>query len=167
MAILGKIRERSIFLIFIIGMALLAFVFTGVFDGNSSSSQDPVLIVGEEEVGIDEFSRQVDYAERSYRMSTMQAVNFAYEQSANAKAYAQTFDAIGLQVGKAHIEQFIKNDPNFSSDPQFQGEDGSFDPNLFTDFILDLSQNNPQGFEQWKSKEASIKNNLRVQHHCI
>jgi hypothetical protein len=35
MAILGKIRERSIFLIFIIGMALLAFVFTGVFDGNS------------------------------------------------------------------------------------------------------------------------------------
>ena len=165
MAILGKIRERSIFLIFIIGMALLAFVFTGVFDGNSSSSQDPVLIVGDEEVGIDEFSRQVDYAERSYRMSTMQAVNFAYEQSANAKAYAQTFDAIGLQIVKAHIEQFIKNDPNFSSDPQFQGEDGSFDPNLFTDFILDLSQNNPQGFEQWKSQEASIKNNLRVQQY--
>ncbi|MGB0255115.1 MAG: SurA N-terminal domain-containing protein, partial [Flavobacteriaceae bacterium] len=83
MAILGKIRERSIFLIFIIGMALLAFVFTGVFDGNSSVSQDPVLVVGEEEVGIDEFSRQVEFVERSYRMSTMKAVEFAYEQTTN------------------------------------------------------------------------------------
>ena len=107
MAILSKIRERSIFLIFIIGMALLAFVFTGVFDGNSSTSQDPVLIVGEEEVGIDEFSRQVDFAERNYRMTTMQAVNFAFDQSSNAKAFEQTFDALGLSVGKAHIEQFI------------------------------------------------------------
>lgn len=165
MAILSKIRERSIFLIFIIGMALLAFVFTGVFDGNSSASQDPVLIVGEEEVGIDEFSRQVDFAERNYRMTTMQAVNFAFDQSSNAKAFEQTFDALGLYVGKAHIEQFIENDPNFSADPQFQGEDGSFDPNRFTDFILDLSQNNPQGFEQWKAQEASIKNNIRVENY--
>ena len=166
MAILSKIRERSIFLIFIIGMALLAFVFTGVFDGSSSTSQDPVLIVGDEEVGIDEFSRQVDFAERNYRMTTMQAVNFAYDQSTNAKAFEQTFDALGLFVGKTHIEQFIENDPNFSADPQFQGEDGSFDSNLFTDFILDLSQNNPQGFEQWKAQEASIKNNIRVQHYA-
>lgn len=165
MAILSKIRERSIFLIFIIGMALLAFVFTGVFDGSSSTSQDPVLIVGDEEVEIDEFSRQVDFAERNYRMTTMQAVNFAYDQSTNAKAFEQTFDALGLFVGKTHIEQFIENDPNFSADPQFQGEDGSFDSNLFTDFILDLSQNNPQGFEQWKAQEASIKNNIRVQHY--
>ncbi len=165
MAILGKIRERSIFLIFIIGMALLAFVFTGVFDGNSATSQEPVLIVGEEEVGIEEFSSQVDFAERSYRMTTMQAVNFAFEQSSNAKAYEQTFDALGLQVGKNHIEQFLKADPNFSSDPQFLGEDGKFDATKFTDFILDLSQNNPQGFEQWKAQEASIKNNIRVQHY--
>ena len=165
MAILSKIRERSIFLIFIIGMALLAFVFTGVFDGSSSTSQDPVLIVGDEEVEIDEFSRQVDFAERNYRMTTMQAVNFAYDQSTNAKAFEQTFDALGLFVGKTHIEQFIENDPNFSADPQFQGEDGSFDSNLFTDFILDLSQNNPQGFEQWKAQESSIKNNIRVQHY--
>ena len=165
MAILGKIRERSIFLIFIIGMALLAFVFTGLFDGNSTASQDPVLLVGEEEVGIDEFSRQVDFAERNYRMSTMQAVNFAYEQTTDAKAYEQTFDALGLSVGKNHIEQFIKNDPNFSSDPQFLGEDGLFDPARFTEFILDLRQNNPQGFEQWKSQELSIKNSLRVQQY--
>ena len=165
MAILGKIRERSLVLIFIIGMALLAFVFTGVFDGNTSTSQDPVLVVGDAEVGIDAFSQQVDFAERSYRMSSMQAVNYAYEQSSNTKAYEQALDALGLFIGKEHIEQFLKTDPNFSSDPQFQGEDGLFDPEKFTDFIIDLSRNNPQGFDQWKAQEASIKSNLRVQQY--
>lgn len=165
MAILGKIRERSIFLIFIIGMALLAFVFTGLFDGNSTSSQEPVIVVGDEEVGIDEFSRQVDFAERSYRMSTMQAVNFAYEQSTNDKAFKQIFDALGLTVGKNHIEQFLKTDPNFSSDPQFMGDDGVFSTERFADFIIDLKQNNPQGFEQWKAQEQSIKSNVRVQQY--
>jgi peptidyl-prolyl cis-trans isomerase D len=162
MAILGKIRERSIFLIFIIGMALLAFVFTGVFDGNSTQSQEPVLIVGDAEVGIDEFSRQVDFAERSYRMSSMQAVNFAFEQSTNGKVFEQTFEDLGLDVGKNHIELFLKSDPNFSSDPQFVDENGAFDPQRFTDFILDLRQNNPQGFEQWKAQEGSIKNNIKT-----
>ena len=165
MAILGKIRERSIILIFIIGMALLAFVFTGVFDGNSTQSQEPVLIVGDAEVGIDEFSRQVDFAERSYRMTSMQAVNFAFEQSANAKVYEQTFEDLGLEVGKNHIELFLKSDPNFSSDPQFVDENGAFDPQRFTDFILDLRQNNPQGFEQWKAQEGSIKNNIKVDNY--
>ena len=162
MAILGKIRERSIFLIFIIGMALLAFVFTGVFDGNSTQSQEPVLIVGDAEVGIDEFSRQVDFAERRYRMTSMQAVNFAFEQSVDAKVYEQTFEDLGFDVGKNHIELFLKSDPNFSSDPQFVDENGAFDPQRFTDFILDLRQNNPQGFEQWKAQEGSIKNNIKV-----
>ena len=31
MAVLGKIRQRSIFLILVIGMALFAFVISGVF----------------------------------------------------------------------------------------------------------------------------------------
>ena len=61
------------------------------------------------------------------------------------------------------MNSLLKQTPNFSSDPQFQNEDGSFDPQKFTDFILDLSQNNPQGFEQWKNQEANILNNVKVQ----
>ena len=34
MAILGKIRERSLFLIIIIALALFSFVLSGLFDGN-------------------------------------------------------------------------------------------------------------------------------------
>ena len=39
MAVLGQIRQRSVFLILVIGMALFAFVISGVFDGNSGSSR--------------------------------------------------------------------------------------------------------------------------------
>jgi len=57
MAVLGKIRQRSIFLILVIGMALFAFVISGVFDGNSSNSgpTDPVAVVNDEEVDITSF----------------------------------------------------------------------------------------------------------------
>ena len=55
MAILGKIRQRSIFLIIVIGMALFAFVISGVFDGNSPNNgpTDPIAIVNDEEIEID------------------------------------------------------------------------------------------------------------------
>ena len=57
MAILSKIRERSIFLILVIGMALFAFVISGVIDGNSqnNSSSDPIGIINEEEIESDFF----------------------------------------------------------------------------------------------------------------
>ena len=57
MAILGKIREKSIVLILVIGMALFAFVISGVFDGAGTMSQEPVAIVGDEKVNIEQYSR--------------------------------------------------------------------------------------------------------------
>ena len=52
MAVLGQIRQR-LFLIIVIGMALFAFVISGVFDGNTSSSEsDPIGVINEEEVDI-------------------------------------------------------------------------------------------------------------------
>ena len=65
MAILGKIREKSIVLILVIGMALFAFVISGVFDGAGTMSQEPVAIVGDEKVNIEQFSRRVDALERN------------------------------------------------------------------------------------------------------
>ena len=80
MAILGKIREKSIVLIVVIGMALFAFVISGVFDGAGAMSQEPVEIVGDEEVNIEQFSRRVDALERNTGMSNIQAVNTVWDQ---------------------------------------------------------------------------------------
>jgi len=49
MAILGQIRSKSIFLIIVIGLALFAFVISGVFDGKGYQAQQPVGVINGEE----------------------------------------------------------------------------------------------------------------------
>ena len=61
MAILGQIRSRSIFLIIVIGLALFAFVISGVFDGKGFQSQEPVGVINGEEILIEDFRSQVDF----------------------------------------------------------------------------------------------------------
>ena len=61
MAILGKIRQRSIFLILVIGMALFAFVISGVFDGSSSNTGPtaPIAVINDDEVELNYFRQLV------------------------------------------------------------------------------------------------------------
>ena len=51
MAVLGQIRKRSIFLIIVIGMALFAFVISGVFTSNGGfGSNKPIGEINGEEI---------------------------------------------------------------------------------------------------------------------
>ena len=107
MAILGKIREKSIVLILVIGMALFAFVISGVFDGAGTMSQEPVAIVGDEKVNIEQFSRRVDALERNTGMSNVQAVNAVWEQVVTDYSFNQMKEKLELAVGRSHVENFI------------------------------------------------------------
>ena len=161
MAILGKIRERSIFLILVIGMALFAFVISGVFDGSGAVSQKPLAEVGEEEISLETFSPRVDFVERSYGMTTMQAVNFVWDQVVNETTFKQQFDILGLDVGRSHVEDFVSTDPSFAQDTRFQNAIGQFDVDAFSDFIADIRLNNPTAYAQWQQQETSIRDNVR------
>jgi peptidyl-prolyl cis-trans isomerase D len=161
MAILGKIRERSIFLILVIGMALFAFVISGVFDGSGSISQDPLAKVGDEEISLEQFSPRVDFVERNYGMTTLQAVNFVWDQVVNETAFKQQLEDLGLNVGRDHVADFVSTDPSFMQDSRFQNAIGQFDLNAFSDFVSDLRANNPSGYAQWQQQESSIMDNLR------
>lgn len=161
MAILGKIRERSIFLILVIGMALFAFVISGVFDGAGSISQDPLAKVGDEEISLEQFSPRVDFVERNYGMTTLQAVNFVWDQVVNETAFKQQLEDLGLNVGRDHVADFVSTDPSFMQDSRFQNAIGQFDLNAFSDFVSDLRANNPSGYAQWQQQESSIMDNLR------
>ena len=120
MAILGKIREKSIVLILVIGMALFAFVISGVFDGAGTISQEPVAIVGDEEITIEQFSRRVDAVERNTGMSNVQAANTVWNQILTEYSFKQLQEELGLEVGRSHVENFIANSPGFRQDSRFQ-----------------------------------------------
>ena len=158
MAILGQIRQRSIFLILVIGMALFAFVISGVFDGSSNGGAptDPIAVVNDEDIEVDFFRQLVEQTERSYGVSTLQAVNTVWEQSLRSLILDQQYDYLGIDAGKDQIEQIISSNDGFLNDPRFQNEAGFFDFGRFTDFIATMKAENPTAFEQWKFQEASM-----------
>ena len=163
MAILGKIREKSIVLIVVIGMALFAFVISGVFDGAGAMSQEPVAIVGDEEVNIEQFSRRVDAVERNTGMTNVQAVNMVWDQIVTEYSFDQLQEELGLAVGRDHVENFISNSPGFKQDSRFQNALGEFDIIAFTDFINDSKRNNPEIYRQWQLQEESIQSSISKQ----
>ena len=160
MAILGQIRQRSFFLIFIIGMALFAFVISGVFDGNNNGGgpTDPIAIVNDEEMSLDTFRFQVEQTERNYGFSTLQAVRTVWNQSIQNTVLNQQFEALGIDAGKEQIEQIISQNPAFVSDERFMNEFGVFDFGLFTGFINLMKDQNPVAYDQWKIQEANLVN---------
>ena len=163
MAILGKIRQNSIVLILVIGMALFAFVISGVFDGAGTMSQEPVAIVGDEEVNIEQYSRRVDAVERNTGMSNVQAVNTVWDQVVTEYSFDQLQEELGLEVGRGHVENFIANSPGFRQDSRFQNALGDFDVVAFTDFINDSKRNNPEMYRQWQLQEESIQSSISKQ----
>ena len=157
MAVLGQIRQRSFFLIVVIGMALFAFVISGVFDGNSSSvPTDPIAVVNEEEVELTLFRQMVEQAERSYNFSTMQAVNSVWDEMIRLTIFKQEFDRLGIDAGKEQIEMILSKDERIVQDPRFQNESGFFDFGIFTNFVNSLRLENPQAYQNWRSQEESI-----------
>ena len=160
MAILGQIRQRSFFLIFIIGMALFAFVISGVLDGNNNSGgpTDPIAIINEEEMSLELFRFQVEQTERNYGFSTLQAVRTVWDQSIQNTILNQQFEMLGIDAGREQIEQIVSQNPSFVSDERFLNEFGIFDFGIFTNFINLLKEQNPAAYEQWKIQEANLVN---------
>jgi len=158
MAVLSQIRQRSVFLILVIGMALFAFVISGVFDGNSAGSgpDDPIAIINEEEIELTFYRQLVENTERNYNISTMQAVNTVWDQLIRATIFRQEFDRLGIDAGREQIEMILMQDERIVQDLRFQNESGFFDFGIFTNYINQLRIENPQAYDSWKIQEENI-----------
>ena len=158
MAVLGQIRQRSVFLILVIGMALFAFVISGVFDGNSAagSPSDPIAVVNDEEIELTFYRQLVENTERNYNVSTMQAVNSVWDQLVRATIFRQEFERLGIDAGKQQIEMILMQNQTIVQDPRFQNETGFFDFGIFTDYINQMRVENPQAYDNWKLQEENI-----------
>lgn len=163
MAVLGKIRERSIFLILVIGMALFAFVISGVFTDPGMSSQEPIGKVNGEDISIEEFRNQVDFLESNYNLSGMVAVNNVWDQTVRNKVLKTQFELSGIESGKDHIEFILSQNPSFNSDSRFLNEAGIFEIEKFIDLILEMKSTNPQSYEQWKNQEQIFQSQSNEQ----
>ena len=157
MAILGQIRKRSIFLIIVIGMALFAFVISGVFTSNGGfNSNVPVGEINGEKIDYELFNMMVDQAQNLYGLNTINAANLAWNQSITNETINQELEKLGIDAGKNQLEQIISSDETIVSNPLFQNEIGLFDFSLFSDYVNQLKSTNPNLYQSWKSQEDRI-----------
>ncbi len=160
MAILENIRKRTTILILIIGMALFAFVISGVFTSNNFSGGkmgSEVAEINGESISIDEFRREVETASRSYgpNFSSTQLVNTVYDQEVRKAILNQQFEDLGIDVESDQIIEFVKTS-GYAQIPDFQDENGFFNEEIFKSAIADWRANDPLRYDAWLQDEKSI-----------
>ncbi len=167
MAVLNKIRQRSLFLIFIIAMALFAFVLTDLFrnsDALFGGSQDVVATVNGKNINRIDFMNRVENMQRQLPNSTStQTMNRVYDQQVRREVMNTQFDELGLTVEQDQMKDLLEQ--NFSSYVEFQNEAGLFDENKLTEFVANLKAINPEratlgtfqlNYNDWVNSENSI-----------
>ena len=157
MAILGQIRKRSIFLILVIGLALFAFVISGVFTSNGGfDSNKPIGEINGEEIDFEIFNSMVEQSQAVYGLNTIKAVNLAWEQGLQNQILIQELEKLGIDAGKNQLEQIISQDQSIALNPIFQNEIGLFDFNLFSNYITQLKSTNPSLYNSWRLQEENF-----------
>ncbi len=164
MAILANIRNRPIYLIMIIGMALFAFVIGGIFKGSNGSNGSNIGAVNGEEISSKKFSRLLE-AQKNNRNSSIQKVKTVWNNVVREQVYKDALEKAGIVVGEKDIWDSMITNSAIQNDQRFKDETGLFDENKLKEYIATLQDNTdtPQGAAQWKGwvdYEASIKSQL-------
>ncbi len=167
MAILENIRKRTTVLILIIGMALFAFVISGVFtsgDFTGGKVGSTVAEVNDEAITMDSFNAKIEQAQRQYgqNLSSTQLVNRVYDQEVRGLVLNQQFEDLGIDVESDQIVDFIKN-TGYAQDPSFQDENGVFNAEVFKTTIADWRETNPALYDNWLQIEKSIMQSAKEQ----
>ena len=166
MAVLNKIRQRSIFLIVIIALALFSFVLADVLRNggfSSQKSQNTIATVNGEEIKREDFARKVSAASRSFgNGSSLRAVNYVYDQEVRSIVLGEQFETLGLTVGNDQVQQLLEK--NLSSNPTFQNEAGIFDVAKVREYVTSI-KGNKQAQQQWDDFKSSIARTAQEQEY--
>ncbi|KSA13345.1 peptidyl-prolyl cis-trans isomerase D [Maribacter dokdonensis] len=160
MAVLENIRKRTTVLILIIGLALFAFVISGVFTSSNFGGDkvgSSVAEINGEDISIDEFRQEVEVASNRIgpTASNMQVVNQVWENKIRKTILGEQFEDLGIGIEQDQIVDFLRT-TGYAQNPQFQDQNGQFDANMFKQTVADWKVNNPAQYEAWLQTEAEI-----------
>jgi len=175
MAILNKIRQRSLFLILVIAMALFAFVLADVFknsDGFSTADQNLLATINGIDIERDDFEKEFQNQIRRQnsdkykgpKLSDKQIRDNVWSVELRSVILKNQFNRIGIFVEKNQMRSLIKN---FSFN-EFKNEDGLFDENKLNEFIANLKEISPLkypfnggeiNYNDWNNIESDLAQN--------
>ncbi|WP_223551092.1 SurA N-terminal domain-containing protein [Aestuariivivens sp. NBU2969] len=177
MAVLNKIRQRSLFLILIIALALFSFVLADLFknsDALTSKSQNIVATINGKDITREDFVQKVEVAQRNAGPSATntQIANRIWDQEVRKAIMESQYEELGISVEQDKMRDLIK--ASLATNPQFLNEAGLFDENKLNEFIANLKEIAPQpGFfngqpitySDWTNYEQNIASGALQQNY--
>jgi len=168
MAVLNKIRQRSLFLILIIALALFSFVLADLFkngDALSAKSQQVVGTVNGKDISRDDFLQKVDVAQRQAgaTATSTQVMNRVWEQEVREAVMTEQFEKLGISVEKDQMKDLLKT--ALASSPEFLNAAGLFDEAKLNEYIANLKETSPAGYESWVNYEKQLATNALQQNY--
>ncbi len=164
MAILSKIRERSMALILVIGLALFAFVLdpSSIQDFFNSTKVNTVGEVGDETISRKEFSEALEAykAQVGSRLTDMQASKQVWNNLIRQKIYKAQLAEAGIEVGENDVWSALIENPSVKNNPQFLNEAQLFDEAKLREYLALTKSDNPALWNQWSSFMGQIKTGL-------
>ncbi len=170
MAILSKIREKTVFLILIIGLALFAFVIQEALGKGGGNTGAEVGSIAGETISREDYQRRVEQYQASTggRSQGLQAENAVWNSLLREKVYAQQLKNAGIVVGEEDVWNEIITSPSMTNNATFKNEAGIFDPQLVEQYIAETKEaaEDPKDLQaqtqwnNWVNYEQAIKRNL-------
>jgi len=158
MAILNKIRQKTVVLILVIALALFAFILSSLFDNREalfSKSQNTVATINGKDISRESFMAKVEARQRQSRgQSSSQVMNAVYEAEVRQVVMEEQFNVLGLTVEPEQMRDLLKT--SLATSPQFQNEAGLFDQGKLNEYILSLKETSPEAYQQWVDYEESV-----------
>ena len=168
MAVLNKIRQRSLFLILIIALALFSFVLADLFknsDALTSKSQNIVATINGKDITREYFMQKVEQLQRQMGPSATntQVMNRVWEQEVRQAVMETQFDELEISVEKDQMRDLLKT--SLATNQNFLNEAGLFDENKMNEYIANLKETSPEGFASWVNYENQVASNALNQNY--
>ena len=165
MAVLNKIRQRSVFLIIIIALALFSFVLADVIRNgglSSQNSQNVIATVNGNEISREEFAREVEAFQRQMgnNISTTQAVNRIWDQKLRQVILEDEVEELGIRAGEGQVTDLVRS--QMSGNPNFTNQAGMFDENRLREYVANLKETSPQAYEQWQQFTSNLAETAKM-----
>ncbi|EDM45053.1 peptidyl-prolyl cis-trans isomerase [unidentified eubacterium SCB49] len=159
MAILSKIRQKTVFLIVIIAMALFAFVLADVLKnggGSSNKAQTRVATINDTELSQADFMAQVQSTQQQMgpTATTASAVNVVWDREVKRVLLQEEFEKLGIRIEKDQLDAALAE--GLAGNQLFTNELGLFDRNRMNEYISDMKLNNPAAYQQWLTYENGV-----------
>ncbi|NND11098.1 MAG: peptidylprolyl isomerase [Flavobacteriaceae bacterium] len=162
MAVLNKIRQRGLFLIIVIALALFSFVLADLFrnsDALTSKGQNIVATINGKDISRQEFMEKVELTQRQMGPtgSSIQAMNRVWDQEIRQAVMESQFEELGISVETEEMKDLLRT--NLANTPDFLNEAGLFDEGKLNEYIANLKETSPAGYAQWVNYENSLASN--------